>query len=57
MIFMTATAKAVADFFSVMDREGRGMKYHMSKVIFFMGLVLVLPQNTLMLPTYRQITA
>ncbi|MDB6455221.1 hypothetical protein [Falsirhodobacter sp. 20TX0035] len=45
----------IADFFSVMDREGRGIEYHMSKVMFFMGLILILPENTLMLPTYQQI--
>ena len=47
--------RMIADFFSVMDRERRGIEYHMSKVVFFMGLVLVLPENTLMLPTYRQV--
>jgi len=47
----------IAGFCSIMDREGRGVEYHMTKVLFFMGLVLLLPQDTLNLATYRYIAS
>lgn len=42
-------------FFSVMDREGRGIEYHMVKVIFFYALVLYLPGDTLSWEIYAEL--
>ncbi|WP_189654760.1 hypothetical protein [Paracoccus mutanolyticus] len=45
----------VFSFFSVMDREGRGIEYHMTKVLALFALVLYLPGDTLGLRTYAQL--
>ncbi|WP_435168782.1 hypothetical protein [Falsirhodobacter sp. 1013] len=42
-------------FLAMMDREGRGVEYHMTKVLFFMGLILLMPEDTLSLQTYKEI--
>ena len=45
----------VFSFFSVMDREGRGIEYHMVKVIFFYALILYLPGDTFNWPIYAEL--
>lgn len=45
----------VFSFFSVMDREGRGIEYHMVKVIFFYALVLLIPGDTLNWAYYAEL--
>lgn len=54
---LRALCRGIAGFFAVMDREGRGIEYHMSKVLLFMGLILMLPRNTLNLRTYQEIAS
>lgn len=44
--------RAVFSFFSVMDREGRGIEYHMTKVLLFFALILFLPGDTLNWQSY-----
>lgn len=45
----------VFSFFSVMDRKGRGIEYHMTKVLALFAMVLYLPGDTLNLRTYSQL--
>lgn len=45
----------VFSFFSVMDREGRGIEYHMTKVLALFAMALYLPGDTLNLRTYSQL--
>ena len=42
-------------FLSVMDREGRGIEYHMVKVILFYALVLLIPGDTLNWAMYAEL--
>lgn len=41
------TMQATFSFMSVMDREGRGIEYHMVKVLLLYALVLWMPGDTL----------
>lgn len=45
----------IFSFFSVMDREGRGIEYHMVKVIFFYALILYMPGDTLNWAMYQEL--
>ena len=49
---MITPMQTVFGFISVMDREGRGIEYHMTKVLLFFALVLFLPGDTLRWDTY-----
>ncbi|MDB6455131.1 hypothetical protein [Falsirhodobacter sp. 20TX0035] len=42
-------------FLATMDRDGRGVEYHMTRILFLMGLILLMPENTLSLQTYQEI--
>ena len=49
--FMQATFA----FLSVMDREGRGIEYHMVKVLVLYALVLLMPGDTLNWAIYAEL--
>lgn len=49
---MIAPMQTVFSFFAVMDREGRGLEYHMTKVLLFLAVVLYLPGDTFNWQTY-----
>lgn len=52
---MNKIVPSILAFLSVMDREGRGIEYHMVKVLFFYALVLWMPGDTLNWDVYEHL--
>lgn len=48
---------AIFGFFLVMDREGRGIEYHMTKVTLFFAAVLLLPGDTMNWASYAMLVS
>ena len=50
---MIRPIEGIFGFFSVMDREGRGIEYHMTKVLLFFAIILLMPGDTTNWKTWK----